>query len=310
MSQFRPEFSKLAREGNNDPWRYVVSILLILFLWFGMGGLPSLLPVILAESDGDSDTFVDGQTLEIVGYPILDFTSIMLGFVFLWAGLFVAARFVHCRPFLTMVTAYQRVDWRRMYQGFGLYLPLVAAAFLVGYLLEPQDFRLVLDPLALAAFVPAVLALVIVQAGAEEVLSRGYLLQLFGLATSNLLILSLINGVIFALPHLGNPELPAVGEEGFWLVCVDFVVFGFLMTVVTLKDEGIELAVGAHVATNFFALVTVNYEGLAQTPTVFRWLDPTFGYTSLAATIVVSVAFYLLAFSVFRRKQTPPPFHD
>lgn len=297
-----PEFSKLAREGDNGPWRYCVSVLLVLFVWLGLGGLLSLVPVALAENDGDPGTYVDGRTLEVVGYPVAEFASFSLGFTFLWAGLFVAVRFVHHRPFLTLVTAYRRVDWGRVAQGFGIYLPLVAAALFVGYALDPQNFRLVFEPGRLLAFVPVVLVLIPIQAAAEELLFRGYVLQLFGLATSRVFVLSLVNGVLFALPHLGNPEAPAMGE-GFWIACFDFAVFGFLMAAVTLRDGGIELAVGAHVAANVFAFLMVNFdETLLDTPSVLELLDPTPGYTSLAGTVAVSAAFYLLAFRVFGRK--------
>lgn len=42
----------------------------------------------------------------------------------IWAGLYVLARFVHRRPFLTLVTPGRRADWRRVAQGFGFFLAL------------------------------------------------------------------------------------------------------------------------------------------------------------------------------------------
>lgn len=297
------KFSGLAREGKNSPWRYVVSILLILFLWLGLSGFLFFVPAILAENDGDPDTYVDGQTLEAVGYPITEFAFWTLTFLFLWAGLFIAVRYIHRRPFLTLITAYRRVDWRRIAQGFAAYLLPVAALFPLGLVLFPEDLRLVFEPLRWLAFVPVVLVLVPIQAAAEELLFRGYLLQLFGLATSNAILLSAVTGAIFALPHVGNPGQPPVGE-GFWVYLIDIFVFGFLMALVTLKDGSIELAVGAHAATNIFAFLTINFdENLLDTPSVFELLDISLSYSYLTGTAVISVAFYLLAFRVFRRKE-------
>ena len=295
-------FAGLARKGQNAPWRYIVSIVCILFLWTGLGGLLYIVPGTLAENDGDPSTYVNGQTFEVVGYPIAEFAALTLGFGFVWVGLFIAIRYIHRRPFLTLVTGYRRVRWRRVWRGFWIYLLLAAVAFSISYLLNSEDFRLVIEPRTLLVFVAVVMALVPVQAAAEELLFRGYLLQLFGLATSNVLILSLTSGALFVLPHLGNPEMPAV-DEGFWIACINFAVFGFLMAAVTLKDGGIELAVGAHVANNVFAFPMVNFnETLLDTPSVFELLDTTLTYTDLAYTIAVSVAFYLLVFRVFDHK--------
>ena len=103
------QFAGLAREGKNAPWRYIVSIFCMVLLWIGLGGLLYLVPSTLAENDGDPATYVDGQTSEIVGYPITEFAVGMLGFGFLWVGLFVAVRYIHRRPFLTLITVYGRV---------------------------------------------------------------------------------------------------------------------------------------------------------------------------------------------------------
>ena len=189
-----------------------------------------------------------------------------------------------------------------MWRGFWVYLLLLAAVFFVNYLLNPEDLRVVIEPRRLAVFVALVLALVPIQAAAEEVMARGYLLQLFGLATSNVLVLSVIGGILFAVSRLANPGFPAVGE-GFWIACAHFAVFGFVLAAVTLKDGGIELAVGAHIANNVFAFPMVNLdEMLLDTPSVFELLDPSLVYVDLAGTIVMSVAFYLLVFRNFGRK--------
>ena len=51
------------------------------------------------------------------------------------------------------------------------------------------------------------LALIPLQTSAEEFFFRGYLLQASGRLTQNWLVLSVINGVLFTLPHLGNVEV-------------------------------------------------------------------------------------------------------
>lgn len=298
------QFSQLARTGKNSPLRYLASLPFLVFMYFVGAIVFSVVPTSLARSDGDPSTYVDESTLEVVGYPITEFSAFALSFLTVWLGLFVAVKYIHRRPFLTLVNAACRVNWGRLGQGFAVYFILFAGAFAVGYLLQPQILELAVEPGRLLVFIPVVLALIPIQATAEELFCRGYLLQLFGLATSNVVVLSLVTGTLFALPHLGNPEAPALGE-GLWVYFADMLIFGFLMAAVTLEDGGIELAVGAHIATNVLGFTLVNYdETLLDTPSVFELLDTSVSFVDLSGTAIISVLFYLLVFKVFRRKET------
>ena len=158
------EFSQLARRGENEVWRYAVFSPLVLLLSLSLTGLFSYPVRALAERDGDPNTYVDERTLEVVGYAVPDFIALMLSFSTIWAGLYIVTRFVHRRPFLTLVTPSRRVDWRRLAQGFGLSLALSVPVFLVQYLLDPSGFEFVFDAGPFLLFVPVVLVLVPVQA--------------------------------------------------------------------------------------------------------------------------------------------------
>lgn len=296
------EFSQLARRGENGFWRYAISLPLVLFLFLVVGGLFFYPVVTLAEIDGDPNTYLDGQTLEVVGYPVTDFVFLMLSFSTIWVGLYVAMRFVHRRPFLTLVTPRGRVSWRRVAQGFAISLALSVPVFGVQYLLDPSGFDLVFDARRFFLFIPVVLVLVPIQSWAEELLVRGYVLQGLGLLTENALVLSVVTGLLFALPHLPNPEMPAFGD-GFVPAFLTFVVVGVFLALVTLKDNGLELALGLHAANNVFAFLTVNLREYPDTPSVFVTsaadLDPMSG---LIGTVVAFAAFWVLAFRVFGRR--------
>ena len=300
------KFSQLARRGENGFLRYAVAAPLIVFLSLSLMGLFSYPLAALAERDGDPNTYVDGRTLEVVGYPVLDFVAVMLGFSAIWAGLYALTRFVHRRPFLTLVTPRGRVDWRRVGQGFGIYLALSVPVFLVQYLVDPSGLDFVFDPWRFLLFVPVVLVLVPVQAWAEELLVRGYVLQGLGLLTKNPLVLSLVTGLLFALPHLPNPEMRALGD-GFVPAFLTFVSIGVFLALVTIKDDGLELALGAHAANNVFAALTVNLREYPDTPSVFvtsaAELDPT---STLVGTVIAFAAFWVLAFRVFGRRRESP----
>ena len=94
----------LARQGKNDWWRFILASCLILFLWQGLGALPSVFLLIWVLVDGNPQTGIS-STGQFVGVdPILSFVAPLLASVFFLAGIFLAIRFIHQRPFRTLIT--------------------------------------------------------------------------------------------------------------------------------------------------------------------------------------------------------------
>jgi hypothetical protein len=140
----------------------------------------------------------------------------------------------------------------------------------------------------------AVLALILIpiQTSAEEFLFRGYLLQWMGLRLKNKWILSFLNGALFFLPHAANPEM----GTGSVLVGLSYFVMGFFLALITLQDNGIELALGMHAANNLFASLFANYVVTAlPSPALFtiQEIDPLYSLISLIAGLLV---FYVVFF--------------
>jgi len=86
---------------------------------------------------------------------------------------------------------------------------------------------------------------------------RGYLLQATGRLTRNVWMLSVINGVVFTLPHLANPET----EGNAVLAGLNWFVFGFFATIITLRSGSLDYALGIHAVNNLFGLIIAGYEG-------------------------------------------------
>jgi membrane protease YdiL (CAAX protease family) len=138
--------------------------------------------------------------------------------------------------------------------------------------------------------------LVPIQTSAEELFFRGYLLQWMGLRLQNQWLLSLLNGVLFLLPHLANPEMATRSI----LIGLGYFVMGFFLTLITLQDHGIELALGMHAANNLFAALFANYTVTAlPSPSLFtvQVLDPVYSLISLVAGMTV---FYFVFFRATR----------
>jgi membrane protease YdiL (CAAX protease family) len=87
---------------------------------------------------------------------------------------------------------------------------------------------------------------IMICAVAEELLFRGYILQGLGLLTQNRILLAIVNGLLFMWIHVTT-----VGWD--YIPLLKIFEIGFFFTIITLKSNGLELAIGMHVAHNLVA---------------------------------------------------------
>ena len=112
--------------------------------------------------------------------------------------------------------------------------------------------------LLLTFFVLLLIALLFIplQTSFEELLFRGYLMQGMGILFRNAWIPLILTSVGFGLLHAFNPEVDKLGP----LILLYYVGTGFLFGIITLLDEGTELALGMHAANNVAAAVFVTMD--------------------------------------------------
>lgn len=114
--------------------------------------------------------------------------------------------------------------------------------------------------------------------------------------SKNKLVPLLMTSVIFGTMHIFNPEIDKMGN----IVLVYYIGTGLFLGIITLMDEGMELALGFHAANNLVTalLVTSDWSAL-QTNSIFKDIsDPSAG---LEIIIPVFVIFPLLLL-LFSRK--------
>jgi uncharacterized protein len=296
-------FLDLARPGRNGWWRYAVGLLLILFCWLIVGSVLSFIPpLVSALNNGSATLAIDPQTGSFAGASRFSrYLGLSLSFITFLIGILLAVRWIHGRPIRTLVTALARVRWGRIALAFALWSGLMALAALVEALLYPGRYEFALEP---ARFLPAALLILVltpIQTTTEELFFRGYLLQGLGLLRRNPLFLTLTSAFIFMVPHLANPEVTA----SLPLLALNYFGWGVLFTILTLRDDGLELAIGVHAANNLFAALIANYTvSVLETDSIWviKVLDPVLANVVLA---VAGVVFYLLVFR-WRARRVPP----
>jgi membrane protease YdiL (CAAX protease family) len=157
--------------------------------------------------------------------------------------------------------------WNRFFISALIWV-IISAIYLFGYLkAEPSNFSLNNKS---ATLIPLILISVLFfpfQAAFEEILFRGYLMQGFTVLFRNRFLPLIMTSVLFGLMHGMNPEVKAFG---FWTMLPQYVLFGFIFGIMTILDDGIEAAIGAHAANNAFLCIMVTNDSSAlQTNSLF-----------------------------------------
>ena len=278
----------LVFQGKNNWWRYVLAVLLILCMWQILGALPSVFLIVWNMSKNLSAAVSTG----LPGMdPLVSFGVLMLASVFFVLGMYLAMRFIHRRPFRTIITPARSIAWGRLFQGFGAWFVLAGLMSVLEALLYPGRYVWTLDLKRFIPFVFLALILVPIQTSAEEFFFRGYILQGVGLRVRNIWILTIVSGVLFMVPHLLNPE----ASVNYALMGVYYFSMGAFLAYITLRDGRLELALGVHAANNLFSTLFANYTvTVIPSPSLFTVNVLDAAYSVPAALIGMGIFVFLL----------------
>ena len=301
MSQ---SYLEIAKQGKNDWWRYLLGILIILFFWIVVGTIAALIliiPIALPLASGGADALTVQQQLQkfFKTRSVTNYIIQNIGFIFFVLGIFLTVKFLHQRKFLTLVSAEAKINFRRLFLGFGAWFLIIALMTIISFVLEPDNFEFAFNPSQWLILLPCALVLTPIQTSAEELFFRGYLIQGLGLITKQPLILMFINGILFMLPHLGNPEIQ---RDPTW-VALYFFAFGVFCSFITLKDNCLELALGIHAANNLLHIFVTTKDSALPVPAIWFVKEPGNPQWMLFWFLIESALFYLIAFGVRRRNK-------
>ncbi len=214
----------------------------------------------------------------------------LVPFIFILLVLFLLVKFLHNRSILSLTTSRKKVDVKRILFSFMLVFVFTIATFILGYYMTPENYVFQLDVTNFLILVVLSLVLFPFQIGLEEWLFRGYLMQQIGVMVRNKWFPLILTSILFGIFHSANPEVAEMGP----LIMIFYIGTGLLLGIMTLMDEGIELALGFHLGNNFLAatLVTAEYSAL-QTDSLFKSI----GESSSAASEIIAPV--LIVYPIF-----------
>lgn len=256
-------------------WRYVIGIIIVL-TGFGVFSLPHMIAISIKSLKGEVDLerLAQNDVNYILGLfePNLNLVFMLLPFLGGLILLFVAVKFLHKQSWVSLTTSRERIDWRRVWFSFVLWGVVSSSMIGLGYLLEPENFEINFKLTPFLILLVLAVLLIPIQTSCEEYLFRGYLMQGIGVVSKRKWVPLIITSLIFGLMHLSNPEVDKLGS----VVMVYYIGTGLFLGILTLMDEGMELAIGFHAANNLFTALLVTADWTAfQTHSVLKDLsDP------------------------------------
>jgi len=288
-------------KGRNSLWRYLVMLAAVLVATNTLGALPLLIAYAKkAATDPQvvSEIAANPGNLGILGLdPNLGLLIMLFPFLIGLLAFVLLVKPLNSRTFKVTINGRGKIRWDRFLVSFLVWLILSSLYFFIYLKADPSNFTLNNVSGTLLVLIIVSFLFVPFQAAFEEVIFRGYLMQGFAVLARNRWFPLLMTSLLFGLMHSFNPE---VKEFGFLTMMPQYVAFGLIFGIVTILDDGIEAAIGAHTANNIFLCIMVTHESSAlQTPAVYEQQN-VYPYTEFAALLVTGIIFVIVLKIIFK----------
>ena len=241
------------KQGRNAVSLYLGGIALVILLYV-LGNLPLIFDL---QYNFDGLLFDPENPMFIAKYGSVRLLfALLLPFVLVFFGLLLYLRFAHQRPFLAIFTTAKRFRWQRFFYFSGFLLVFfLLSTFLEAWLTgQAQQIQWNFKSSTFWSLLCVGGLMIPLQAAAEELLFRVYALQGLFLRTKSVLASVLLSSLLFALMHISNPE---VSELGLGILLYYFAA-GCFLALITVQDDGLELALAFHVFNNLFGALVVS----------------------------------------------------
>jgi len=282
-------FIQQAYKGKNDLWMFIITAILV----SGIFVLNFIIFLFTSSEDME-------KTYDLMkGIPsYLSLVINLVPFMFLLGLLFLLVKYVHQRSILSLTTTRLKLDFKRVLFSFSLIVLITLITFGISYYSDPSQIELQFNPVKFGILFFISIILFPFQIGLEEYLFRGYFMQQIGVIVKNKWMPLIITSLFFGIAHSANPEVAELGL----VVMVFYIGTGLLLGIMTLMDEGLELALGFHLGNNLLAalLVTSDWSAL-QTDAIFRYTAEEANTTAIEIIMPVFIVYPIILFILSKK---------
>lgn len=279
----------------NHFWKYLLGSVFIITASF-VGQIPFSIAVLYKSFKENAVFPTDNDSALKMFQPNLTLFLVMLSFVFAFAGIYFVVKYMHNQTLLSVTTGRKKVDWNRILFSFVLWALFSVISFFILYFQSPEKFvwNFKLIPFLILAVIGTIL--IPIQTSTEEYVFRGYLMQGFANLAKNRWFPLVMTSLIFGSMHILNPEVTKMG----YIIMVYYIGTGLFLGIITLMDDGMELALGFHAANNLIgALLVTSDWSVFQTHSIFKDMsEPSAGADVILPVVIV----YPILLFIFSKK--------
>jgi membrane protease YdiL (CAAX protease family) len=288
-----------AYKGLHEFWRYIIGIVIAIF-GVVVFSLPHMIAIGIETAKGNLDMTRMSDTNYIMSLfePNLNLVFVLLPFAGGLLALLITVKFLHNQSLKILTTSRNKIDWKRFWFIFFLWGIISSSFVLVDYFLAPEDYEWNFKLIPFLILCVIAIILVPLQTSFEEYLFRGYLMQGLGVLVKNKWVPLVVTSLVFGLLHIANPEVDKLG----YVIMIYYIGTGLFLGVMTLMDDGLELALGFHAANNLFTalLVTANWTAF-QTHSIFKDLSDPSDMGFMEIFVPVFIVFPILLFILSKK---------
>ena len=280
---------------NTNPfWKYLLGSFIVIIFSI-LGQLPlSLFITADAISEAGGDPMIALRNLD----KNLQLFLILIPFVFGFLGLYLVIKKLHNRNFVSITTSRSKVDWRRIIHSFILWGSITIIFISADFFINSEDYQINFKFEKFFILLIIGFILIPIQTSLEELLFRGYLFQGFSLYFKRPWIGLFLTSFIFGCLHIFNPEVQKLGLG----ILIYYIGTGLFLGIITLMDQGIELALGFHAANNLITalLVTSSWTAFQTESILIDISDPSLIGETIISMLILYPLFYIYMYKKYK----------
>ena len=277
-------FIQNALKVKNNILRYALGIFII-FIFTQIGSIPFVVAIFNKVGIEGAANLDPAKMMTILENSNLTFFYTLLTFFVGFIGFLIVIKYLHNQSFVSVTTSRKSIDYKRVLTSFSVISLILFFYTISSFYALPDEYIIQFN---LNDFLILLLIAVIfipIQTSLEEYVFRGYLMQGFGVLAKNKWVPLFVTSFLFGMLHYYNPEIMKLGS----ILLVHYIATGLFLGIITLMDEGMELALGFHAGNNLIiALMVTSDWTVFQTSSIFKYIgEPNAIYMSLFSTVII-----------------------
>ena len=179
---------------------------------------------------------------------------------------YLCIKFIHKKQFISLINIGKNININRIFKGAGLWAGIMTLFTLASIIYNKGGLSFHFEPVPFLYLLIISLLVFPLQASFEEIFFRGYLMQAFGLLSKKPVFPLIITTLIFGLIHFYN----GTNLEMSITIVLSALILGLMLGIIVLGENGLETAMGAHIANNMFVALFLNSSdsGLGNLPSL------------------------------------------